>query len=182
MKYITTITFFLLSYTQTYAQVPINYIVGKNSISKDYILSGKSQLKIKNTSKIESLIKANLDFTDFCKKNKDSIGTGYISSLLLFYIKDRSVIMPNVIQSDFELDNIANNCINTFFNQIKFCNLTNKQFVLGFYLTFLPNEDKFTFGFVQVINNEYYSIYAGSELLHLKQNKQRPQHAVIKPD
>ncbi|WP_139294467.1 hypothetical protein, partial [Microcystis aeruginosa] len=109
MKVLISLMLFVLSYNQTYSQVPINYVLGEKSVSKDYILKGKSLLKIKNTSKIKSLIKSDLEFTNFYTKKKDSINEWYISSLILFSIKDKHIITPNKIISDFELNNIANN-------------------------------------------------------------------------
>lgn len=181
MKYLIIINVFLLSHSKTFAQAPINYISGESSVSKDFILVGKSQIKISKTSKVKSLIKSNLEFVDFYTKHKDSINMTYVSSLILFTVNDKKVITPNTIQSDFKLDNIANNCITSFSNQIKFNNLTNGELVLGFYLTFNPNEDIFTFGFVEIKNNQYYGIYEGAKSLHQKP-KRIPHSHIIKED
>jgi hypothetical protein len=181
MKILLVLTVLLLSHVQTYAQVPIDYVLGQNSVSKNYEIKGKSEIKIKNTSKLKILLKEDLDFTNFYTKNKDSIDKWYVSSMILFHIKGEKVITPNKITSDFELNIIANNCINTYFNQIKFCNLTGKDYFLGFYLTFDTDKNRFTFGLVEFKENNYYSIYEGSKSLHLNQNRQPPLQ-IIKPD
>ena len=181
MKILLVFAVLLLGYFQTYAQVPIDYVFGQKSVSKDYVIKGKSQIKIKNASKLKTLLKEDLDFTNFYTKNKDNIDKWYVSSMILFYIKEEKVIKPNKITSDYELNTIANNCINTYFNQIKFCHLTGSDYILGFYLTFDADKNRFTFGIVEFDQNDYYSIYEGSKLLHLNQNR-KPPLQIIKPN
>ena len=102
MRITTIIGILILVCTKICAQSPINYISANTSVSKDFIIIAKSKVKIKNISKVKALIEKNPEFVNFYKTRKDSVKLGYISSLLLFKIKDNEIVLPNYIKSDFD--------------------------------------------------------------------------------
>lgn len=143
----------------TYAfSQPINYLYNNKTVSKDYIISGKSKIKIFNCMEISQLIKGNSSFTKFCSIYKDSIGIESVSSLIIFKVSNNIITNTNSIVSDFTLNNIANEIVDSSFKGLKFKKLNGEQTLIGFYIHHIPKSKKFIVEFVEFKNDKYYLI------------------------
>lgn len=140
---------------------PINYLYNNNEVSKNYIIQGKSKLKIANRKDILRSIKENTSFMKFCSNYKDSLDVEIISSLIIFKVDNYIITNTNLGVNDFEFNNIANKIVDTISEKMKLKNLMKEKYLLGFYIHYIPRLNKFIYEFVEFKDDKYYIIYKG---------------------
>lgn len=140
---------------------PINYLYNNNEVPKNYIIQGKSELKIVNCKDVLRSIKENTSFMKFCSNHKDSLDVEIISSLIIFKVDNNIIINTNLGDNDFEFNNIANEIVNTLSKKMKLKNLKKEEYLLGFYIHYIPRLNRFIYEFVEFKDDKYYIIYKG---------------------
>lgn len=137
---------------------PINYYYKDKVVSKDYIISGKSKIKFSNSKIIVQKIKGNDAFVKFCATYKDSLSMGIISSLIIFSVHEKKIINTNLMDSDFQLNNIVNEFIATIFKSIQLKKYPENDVLIGFYVHYIPKSKESNIEFVEFRDDKYYSI------------------------
>jgi hypothetical protein len=137
---------------------PINYFYNDKRVSKEYIISGKSKIKIVNCDEISQMIKENNLFSEFCKSYKDSLSIESVSSLIVFRVNNNMVKNTNSTNSDFILNNVVNDIINSSFKNLRFKRLNSGENLIGVYLHHIPKSKKVIVEFVEFKDGNYYSI------------------------
>ncbi len=149
---------------KSFSQEPINYIHCKKAKSFNYIISGNSSLKFVNPDIIKNEIFKNKSFEDFFRKYNDSTKIGIVSSLIIFDLeKNKNYDLKKIkFNSYFELNNILKYFLETSFSKLEINGLNKKDYSIGVYVVYNPNDKKTKIEFVELINNKYYLIYAGN--------------------
>ncbi|MFW0739181.1 hypothetical protein [Flavobacterium sp. T12S277] len=138
---------------------PINYYYKDKTISKDYIISGKSKIKFSNSKYIVQQIKMNNAFVKFCAAYKDSLSTEIISSLIIFNVHEKKIINISMLNVDFQLNSIVNELIATVFKSIQLKKYPENDVLIGFYVHFIPKSKETNIEFVEFRDDKYYSIF-----------------------
>ena len=128
---------------------PINYYYKDSTISKDYVISGKSKIKFSKSKYIVQQIKENKAFVNFCATYKDSLSTEIISSLIIFNVHEKKIINTNMLTSDFPLNNIVNEFIATVFKSIHLKKYPENDVLIGVYVHFIPKSKEANIEFVE---------------------------------